>query len=298
MRITNHIIQRDALTSLQQGYRRVAEAQQQVSTGMRISRASDDPVAAAGAMQSGSALRALEQFHRNIGQAKTRVGAEEGVLNQLGDVLTRAKELAISQAGDTADASTRAAVRAEVDQLLEFVVGLGNTRLGEAYLFGGDQASAAPFQRPPPGDPAPVFAAAPPNGTHQTEVAAGQFLKANHNGSEVFLDTGALKALYDLSEALGSGTATDIGAALNQVSSAFGEVQNLLGDIGARSNQLEITSTNLDALEINLRTFKSDLEEVDIEAAVTELVSRQTAFQAAMLATSRVMGMTLTDYLR
>ena len=44
--------------------------------------------------------------------------------------------------------------------------------------------------------------------------------------------------------------------------------------------------------------LKSDVEEVDVEEAVTELVSRQTAYQAAMLATSRVMGLTLADYLR
>ena len=63
-------------------------------------------------------------------------------------------------------------------------------------------------------------------------------------------------------------------------------------------NQLEITGANLAALDVTLTTFKSDLQEVDFERAVTELVGRQTAFQAAMLATSKVMGMNLTDYLR
>jgi len=75
-------------------------------------------------------------------------------------------------------------------------------------------------------------------------------------------------------------------------------VQNLIGDAGARSNHLRLATSNLEALEINLRTFKSDLEEVDLEKAITDLVGRQTAYQAAMMATSRVMGMTMMDYLR
>jgi flagellin-like hook-associated protein FlgL len=44
--------------------------------------------------------------------------------------------------------------------------------------------------------------------------------------------------------------------------------------------------------------FKSNLEDVDYETAITQLMSRQNAYQAAMMATSKVIGLTLTDYLR
>jgi flagellar hook-associated protein 3 FlgL len=74
-------------------------------------------------------------------------------------------------------------------------------------------------------------------------------------------------------------------------------MQNLIGDVGARSSQLEVTSSNLTALDTQLRTFKSVLEDADMEKAITELVSRQNTYQAAMLATSRVMGLNLANYL-
>jgi flagellar hook-associated protein 3 FlgL len=61
---------------------------------------------------------------------------------------------------------------------------------------------------------------------------------------------------------------------------------------------LEVTSSNLDALETNLKTFKSNLGDADQEQAVTNLLAHQTTYQAAMLATSRVIGMTLTDYIQ
>jgi flagellar hook-associated protein 3 FlgL len=61
---------------------------------------------------------------------------------------------------------------------------------------------------------------------------------------------------------------------------------------------LDSAAENITAYKTNVTTFKSNLEEVDIETAVTELTQRQMAYQAAMLSTSKVMSLTLTDYLR
>jgi flagellar hook-associated protein 3 FlgL len=80
--------------------------------------------------------------------------------------------------------------------------------------------------------------------------------------------------------------------------SAHASVQVLIGESGAASQQLDVATSNLDALDTSLRAFKSQLQDADIEKAVTELVGRQTAYQAAMLATSRVMSLNLADYLR
>jgi flagellar hook-associated protein 3 FlgL len=109
-----------------------------------------------------------------------------------------------------------------------------------------------------------------------------------------------IAALKELSDALANTSTPQsaIQTSLGSIDSAFDNLQVLIGENGARVNQLDVTSANLAAFSINLKTLKSDVEEVDIEQAVTELVSRQTAYQAAMLATSRVMGLTLADYLR
>ena len=85
---------------------------------------------------------------------------------------------------------------------------------------------------------------------------------------------------------------------MNQLDNAFNSVQALVGDVGARGKQLDTTQQNLVAYQSNLTAFKSDLQDVDVEQAVTELTNRQMAYQAAMLATSKVMGLTLTDYLK
>ena len=292
MRITNGIIQRSTLANLQLSMRRLLDAQDQATTGKRVRIASDDPIGASKVMQAAGSLRALDQYQRNIASATARLNAEEGALDQLTTLLERAKELGITQAVATASPSTRATAKAEVDQLLASAMQLGNRQHEGEFLFGGDQSNTAPFQ-----STTPPFSATPPTGARRAEISAAQFLTTNHNGTEVFLDTNVLGALNRLSTALGTGDVAGIQNSLTALDAAHDSVQNLIGDVGARASQLEVTSNNLVALDTQLRTFKSVVEDVDMEKAVSELVSRQNAYQAAMLATSRVMGLSLADYL-
>jgi flagellar hook-associated protein 3 FlgL len=302
MRITQNILQRTALGSMQQNMRQIAVAQQRVMTGLRVQKASDDPGAAAGSMQAGGSLRALEQYRRNIQSAESRTDAEEHALARTTDVLMRVKELAVSQGGDTASAASRATARAEVAQLIEELVSVGNTQFAGSYIFGGNRSDTPPISwvedegvRRPVVNPA-----IDGDFVHETEVGAGQLFKVNHNAQTVFGDeaTSPLAALRRLADGLASDDGETIRASIAGIDASFNHTQNLLGDVGARGNHLRMSAVNLDALETNLRIFKSDLVEVDLEKAVTELIGRQTAYQAAMLATSRVMGMTLMDYLR
>ena len=85
---------------------------------------------------------------------------------------------------------------------------------------------------------------------------------------------------------------------LTSIDNAMDSVQTVVGEVGARGRQLDSASQNLDAYKTNVTVMKSNLEDVDLETAITELTSRQTAYQAALLSTSKVTGLTLTDYLR
>ena len=214
------------------------------------------------------------------------------MLGSVTQLLERAKELGISQAGTNGSAATRLTTKAEVDQLIATAVQLGNQQHEGEYLFGGVQSTTAPFQ-----SGTPPFSAAPPTGSRQREISQAQFVSTNHNGTEVFLDTNVLAALNSLSAALGANDLTAIQTSLAGLDTAHDAVQTLIGDVGARSSQLEVTSNNLIALDTQLRTFKGALEGADMEKAVTELISRQNTYQAAMLATSRVMSLNLADYL-
>jgi flagellar hook-associated protein 3 FlgL len=300
VRITNSILQRTALAGIQQNLRDIQDATDRAVSGTRIRAASDDPGVAGTVMRTDSRLRALDQYQRNIGSARSRLAMEESVLDQVTDLLSRARELAMRESGGAANAMTREITRAEVDQLLETAIQLGNTQLDGLYLFGGDYADQpaivinadGTISTPPAGDPA--------SPSRQAEVAAGQLVRTNHDAREIFGDdtSGVIAALRALSEALGNDDGAAVGAAGAEAGAALDQIQVLLGDVGARVIRLDIAEANIEALDTNLRTFRSDLTEVEFEEALTELIGRQTALQAAFVATSRIIQTTLTDYLR
>jgi flagellar hook-associated protein 3 FlgL len=295
VRITNSILQRTTLAGIQQNLREIKDATDRAVSGTRVRAASDDPGVAGTVLRADGQLRALDQYRRNIGAARSRLTAEETVLNDVTDLLSRARELAMREGGGAANEMTRSIAKAEVDQLLDTATQLANTKFDGLYLFGGDAADT------PPVDAAGFFdPARPPAGARKAEVGAGQLVHTNHDAREIFGDDtrGVIAALRALSDALGNNDLDAVGAAGQAASEALDHIQILLGDVGARVVRLDIAEANIEALDTNLQAFRSDLTEVEFEEVMTELVGRQTALQAAFVATSRILQTTLTDYLR
>lgn len=298
MRITNNLIVRRQLESLQTNARALDKAQHRVTTGLRVSTMSDDPTSGAGIMASASGIEAIEQYRRNVSQAQSRIDAQDQVLQQVTHALTRAKELALGAASDNLGDAAREVVAKELEEIFRHVVALGGNQFGNEYLFGGETAGTQPFAASGGGTTLD-FTQDGGVGARQVEIGTNQRFTATHDGQTVFVDTGVLAALRDLTRAAASGTgAAPVRASINAVDAAFDGVQALVGETGARANSLQMTASNLDAFEGSLKALKSDLGDIDFEVAVTELVSKQTAYQAAMLASSKVLGLNLADYLR
>lgn len=297
MRITNNIIVQSQLDGLQSNLTALNKAQTQATSGKRLTAASDDPSAAATIMTSASSLRAIQQYKTTVSRATDRVEAEDTTLQQLQDLMTRAKQIATQQGSDTASADTRAAAAAEVGGLIQSAVQLGNTKFGNEYLFGGDAANTAPFATTGSGATV-AYTSTNPTGQRSVEIGNGQTMAITHDGTQVFVNTGALAALQNLATALNANDGDAIRTSSDSLDTSFDNVQAIVGDVGARGNRLDMTSANLDAFEGTVTNLKSNLEDIDYETAITDLMSRQNAYQAAMLATTKVMGLTLTDYLR
>lgn len=298
---------------------KLADAQERATSGLKVARMSDDPTAASAILRDSTALRGASQYVRNAQGVTASLDAEDTALQQVNDLLNRAKELGVEANTATATPLARAAASAEVQQLFKQAVAVANTKLGDQYVFGGtnndgrapfDASSATfvPSDPPPPGSPAgaadvPRF----PTGTRAIDVGAGgQTLDGAHDGTSVFLSytggapdasRGVLPALKQLADAI-SADPSQIGTALTAIDDAASQTQVRVGELGARQNQTDLVSAGLTALQTSVTQHKSSLQEVDAEQAITEMLARQTAYQAAMMASSKVMGLSLTDYLR
>ena len=302
MRITNQLITRHSQSRLQHNLQGIDRLREDISSGLRLRKMSDDPVAAGEVVRIGSSMRAIGQFRRNIDIGLVRAQAEETALDQLSNAMTRAIELGISTASSTANAQSRLMVKAEIDQLITQAVGLGNTKVGDDYVFGGTRSTEAPFRMPPTasdGFSALTLAGNPvdPSGAIELEIGDGNFITPTHNGTDVFLSTDALESLRALSTALGNNDVAAIGVANDRLNAANSKVQSLFGSVGARVNEMEAARTNLDTVELSLKAFRADLRDTEVDAAIAELIGKQTLYEAAMGATSRILGLSLANYL-
>ncbi len=293
VRVTTRSFYAETLRNIERGFSDFAEAQRRASTGLRVERPSDDPGATTQILRSSEELRATGQYRRNIDDARSRIGVEESALSSLTDILSRAKELATGEAGDSGSAQTRLAAKLEIDQLFSATVALGNTYVEGAYLFGGVYSDQKPFDAV--GAPSATM---PPVGEHQTQISELDVISTNHDGQSVFLDSTAFAALQNLSTALGANDSGQIQAALTGVDTAFQNVQTVFVETGARSNRLEQADQTLSLREFDLTQRRSNLQDSDLAAVAIDIASRQVVLESAMAAASRAFGLTLNQYLR
>ncbi|MCX7179241.1 MAG: flagellar hook-associated protein FlgL, partial [Proteobacteria bacterium] len=146
MRISTSMIYDNGVRSIQSQTSTLLHTQQQIATGRRMLSPSEDPVAAARALDVNQAKEINAQFGVSQNNAKSTLGSVDGQLSSLGDLLTRVRELAV-QAGDAAlSASDLRAISNELRAQYDGLIGLANSTDGTGqYLFSGYQSSNKPF---------------------------------------------------------------------------------------------------------------------------------------------------------
>ncbi len=300
MRVTSNLLVRDQISALQATATAMSRAQQQLTTGRRIAVASDDPVGARDVMAMDGRLRAITQYRRGLDAAKARIALQDNVTTSMSTLLTRAQELTVAAATDTVGPSGRQAMAQEAEAIFRELVALSNTTVEGEYLFGGQRVTEEPFTATGTGATL-GYATTGAAGARPVEIDAGRTLVPTDDGATLFLDTGVLTALRDLAVELHAPATAghdQLRAVGRSLASAFDRVQERIGALGARAGTVDLVAANLDAFEGSLQAFRSQVVDIDLERAAVELVSRQNAYQSALFASSKLLGLNLSDYLR
>ncbi len=147
-RISTAQLYSQAVDLLRSRFAELARTQRQLASGRRFATPSEDPTGAVRVLKAAEGIARLEQAQRNVATARRRLEAEEAALAGAGDILQRARELAVRGANDTLSAGDREAVAREVDGLVEDLLGVANATDGNGgYLFSGYRVRTAPFAR-------------------------------------------------------------------------------------------------------------------------------------------------------
>lgn len=148
MRVTDRMNYDQVHQNMQKNRSEMADLQNQAASQKRLNKPSDDPVGAARVLTTRSEDRGLQQFVKNIHQARSFLDMSDQALGEMSELLMRAKELAIQQTNDAgSNPETRQVAALEIAQSFSQAVQIGNRKLGERYVFGGHKTTTAPFNR-------------------------------------------------------------------------------------------------------------------------------------------------------
>jgi len=145
MRVTDRQ-QVDALLTAIRGLRgNIFDRNEQIASGKRVNRPSDDPAGAERINQFRNVLRTTERRLATVNEGVGRLNLSDSVLETAGNSVQRAKELAVNMASDTNTAVERRNAALEVQQLILGLAGIANTQLNGRFLFAGSQTQTEPF---------------------------------------------------------------------------------------------------------------------------------------------------------
>lgn len=299
MRITMNSIYSRINTDLNRLTEALDKTNSAISSGKIYRLPSDEPVAMTHAQAIRNAISDTDQYQRNITYGKAWTTATESTLTQVQDRLMRAKTLANQAINDSQSAESRKAIAAEVKTIMEEVATLGNTKLGGRYILAGSRTADYPAGVTPlmlNKDGTVEY-----NGNEddlRITVADGTTQKINIDGHSAFMATGVFDGLKLLNDGLNANSRGDIEVALGDIDTAIEKVNSLISQIGAQDNTLANKTDMAATFSLTNKERLSDIEETDMVKAVTELQTKQVSYQAALGAASKVMGLSLADYLK
>ncbi|HET7267199.1 MAG TPA: flagellar hook-associated protein FlgL [Oleiagrimonas sp.] len=184
MRVSTRTLYALSTRSMNNQRSQLLHLSQQIASGRRVVRPSDDPQAASRAVQVSQAQAVNQQYTATRVSARNALSMEENVLGGVSDAVISARTLILEAANGTLSDADRASVASQLEGIFHTLVGQANATDGNGrYLFGGYQNNAKPFVTDPvTGD----ITYAGGNQTRRLRVDASRLMSVGNTGAEVF----------------------------------------------------------------------------------------------------------------
>ena len=297
-----------SLANLQRRQQQLSTTQEQLTSGKRVLRPSDDPAAAAAAERALAAASRSDAQRRALDASRLATQLTEGALGEAGELLQQARELLVAAGNGSYGDADRLDLAERLRGLRSDLYTVANRSDGAGrHLFGGQGSDGPPFADGPGGV---VF-----NGVAgQAQAAAGSATPLSADGRAVWLQVadpaqpGQWLSVFDaLDRAVDElSVAGRSDAEVSQtVSRGIGEIDAGAAHLSAWRSRAGETLNRLDALDSRLAQDKlqaqqarSEAEDLDMLEAISEFQNRQSGYDAALKTYSIVQRMSLFDYLR
>lgn len=255
MRVTTNIAAINANRNLVGSQRVMNKSMAQLASGSRINIAADDAAGLAISERLKAQIRSATQAQRNANDGISMVQTAEGGLNEIGNIVTRLRELGIQASSDTVGNTERAFLDKEVQQLKSEIQRIASvTTWGDTKLLDGST---------------PVF-----------DFQVGVFNNAEED--RISFNSAENVATLDALGLTGLDYTSKEGAqeALTMLDAAQTGVNGMRANLGALQNRLTSTVDNLGVAQENMSAANSRIRDTDVAQASSEMVRNNILLQA------------------
>ena len=260
--ILGNTTQTSLLNNLNRVNNSISSNLNKLSSGLRITKASDDAAGLAVATRLQSDIGAFSQALGNIQSGASLLSTAEGAINQISGMLSRAKELAVQSSNGTLSNEARQAISAEYNSIKEEI-----TRVAETTEFNGQKLLSGDFT---------------PASAKQVEVQAGI---SNSSSDRISLNVieGVTSAQLGIQNSDIS-TQANARSSINDINNAISQINSRQAGIGATVNRLSNASSNLGISIENLTSAVSSIKDLDYASEISGL-NKNNIIQTASIKT-------------
>ena len=321
-RMTTSMMAGTTLATIQRNFNRLADVNKQLSSGKRMSFASDDPASSVSSMRLRKELAATEQFKRNISDANSWLATSDAAMQSVADRYTEARTLLINSIDGALGDKSQGALAAQLRKIAESIMSQANSTYLGRTVFAGNSDKGLVFKTGSDGHDTIFLAAEKDEITAKTvdrRIDADTTVQANVDGNELF-GTGTIKWDGNILETDNNPSVMNLLIAAAQILESpagpagenrqkiesiqkelgerFAKLQEAQSAVGARHKQV-LEAQN--SVVFDLQQVKgqiSDVEDIDIQKVTIDMSLASMAYQASLSSTQRVVQPTLLDYLR
>lgn len=278
------------LAALENNQTQLQTVQGQVTSGLRIQHASDDPAGVAEILQIQAELSNNQQIQSNLGSVTTEVNSADSALQSAVQAVQNAISLAAQGASSNTSADARANLAQQVSGIQQTLVGIAQTSVNGRYIFSGDQDGQAPYQLDP-SQPEGVQQLVTSSATRVIQSVDGTSFAVAKTAQQIFdpqnpdntpAAGNVFAAVQNLLTALNNNDTAGINAASDSLKSASSYLNDQLAFYGEVENRVQEATDLAQKFQTQQQTELSNLRDTDIPTAAAELTQLQIQQQASM----------------
>jgi flagellar hook-associated protein 3 FlgL len=284
----------------------LSQADEQLSSGLRVNQASDAPQSVQDIFIARARIGQETQTIQNLTTIQGQVQTADGAVQSAIQLLNQAISLGTQGASTTTSSSSQLTLATQVQALQTQLVAISRTEVGGVYIFSGDASASPPYQVDSTSPTGVTRLITPQQSTLQIAGPSGVTFPVSLTAQDLFdqRDSGdnptannAFAALNSMVQALQSGNTTSIANAINGLQGVSNYVNAQTGFYGAAENQVSSALDLAQKFQTQDQTQLGSLQDADTAALAVQVTQASTALNAALSAQAHKPTTSLFDFL-